>query len=116
MASDPGARVHVPERTVEDLLHFLLDSPPEVGELRAAALKAEHMIRVTRSQAFLLSRAGSAAAREAEAYASDQYIAAVDRHVSAVQALEAMLAKRRAAETWIEAWRTASATQRAARI
>jgi hypothetical protein len=116
MASDPVARVHIPERTVEELLHFLLDSAPEVGALRAGALKAEHMIRVTRSHAFLLSRASSAAAREAEAYASEQYLGAINAHVDAVQSLEVMLAKRRAAETWIEAWRTASATQRAARI
>jgi len=116
MHSDPSARVRIPEKTVEELLHFLLESPSEVGALRANALRAEHMLKVTRSQAFLLASGGSAAAREAEAYASPQYIAAIDTHVQAVQDHEVMLARRRSAETWIEAWRTASATHRAARI
>lgn len=111
-----GARVNIPEQTVEELLHFLLNSAEQVGALRAGALKAEHMLKVTRSQAFLHATASSAAAREAEAYASQQYLAAVDAHVQAVKDMEVMLARRRAAETWIEAWRTASATQRAARI
>ena len=111
-----GARVNIPEKTVEELLHFLLNSAEQVGALRAGALRADHMLKVTRSQAFLLATASSAAAREAEAYASQQYLKAIDTHVAAVQDLEVMLARRRAAETWIEAWRTASATQRAARI
>lgn len=106
----------VTEEEVEDALDFLHGSAEDIGRARARASKAEHMLKVTRSQALLLSDERSHDRREAEALTSDRYIAAIDELHDAVLQAETLFARRRANEFTIEAWRTMNANQRNARV
>lgn len=106
----------VAEEEAEKALHFLRESCDALGAARGALDEAEQMLKIIRSEAILQSDEKSADKREADALTCAQYRRAVTELKRASTAWTTLYAKRKAAEMWLEAWRTSSATQRAARI
>lgn len=93
---------------------YLVDSAAEIAAARANLTKAENMLRVVKSMAMRISNAKSSAAQETEAYASPQYLTAINELVAATQAYEELRALREAAKMRIEYWRSLNANQRSA--
>jgi hypothetical protein len=106
----------VAEEEAERALFFLKDSCDDLGRARGALDEAELMLKVVLSQAILMSDEKSADKREADARTTRAYLRAIADFKAASQAWTTLYAKRKAAEMWLEAWRTSSATARAARI
>ena len=93
---------------------YLIESAAEIAAARAQLTKAENMLRVVKAMAMRMSNAKSVAAQETEAYASPQYLQAINDLTAATQAYEELRAKREAAKMRIEYWRSLNANQRGA--
>lgn len=93
---------------------YLIESAAEIASARAQLTKSENMLRVVKSMAMRMSNQKSVAAQETEAYASPQYLQAVNDLTAATQAYEELRAKREAAKMRIEYWRSLNANQRSA--
>lgn len=93
---------------------YLIESAAEIAAARADLTKAENMLRVVKAMAMRMSNAKSVAAQETEAYASPQYLQAINDLTAATQAYEELRAKREAAKMRIEFWRSMNANQRTA--
>lgn len=106
----------VSDADVEKALDWLRDNAPAIGEAKREAVRAEHMLKHTKAMAMKLAGETSAAAQEREAFASEQYVAAIDRTANAAGKYEEMKALREAAALKIETWRSASANYRAMKI
>lgn len=95
-------------------VQYLIDSAAEYGAARADAQRCDDMLRVVKALIMAQSNERSAAAQEREAYAHENYIAAVGEKFEAVKTAETLRARREAAIQTIEAWRSLNANQRAA--
>ncbi|TNE55181.1 MAG: hypothetical protein EP341_05365 [Sphingomonadales bacterium] len=93
---------------------YLIDSAAEIAAAKADLVRAENMLRVTKSLAMKHSGQNSAAAQEREAYASKQYQDAVNEIAEVAGAYEKLRALREAAKMQIEFWRSLNANQRSA--
>lgn len=93
---------------------YLIDSAAEIAAAKADLTRAENMLRVTKALAMKHSGANSAAAQEREAYASEQYQAAVEELAGVAGDYEKLRALREAAKMQIEFWRSLNANQRSA--
>jgi hypothetical protein len=106
----------VTDEEVGKALDFLRDSAREIGEAKARSVKADKMLGHIEA---LLSRASdekSAAAREAEAKASSEYLDAINEAAFSAGELAKLYALRDAAAAKIEAWRTEQSNFRAMKI
>jgi beta-phosphoglucomutase-like phosphatase (HAD superfamily) len=106
----------VSEADVERALDFLRDNARDIGEAKAAAVKAEHMLRHIKAVAMKISGEPSVSAQEREAYASDQYMKAIENAAEAAGVYEQMKALREAAAMKIESWRTQSSNYRSMKL
>jgi hypothetical protein len=104
----------IDQDAAEKASQYLVDSAFKYGEARARMFKADKMLNHVRSIAFVHSDATTAAAREAEAYASPEYLAAIEELRAATEEAEKLKAAREAAEIRVDLWRTISARQRGA--
>ena len=95
-------------------VEYLIDSAAEYGASRADAERASDMLRVTKALIMAQSTEKSIGAKEAEAYAHDRYLEAVNTRFEAVKCAETIRARREAAIQTIEAWRSMNANQRSA--
>ena len=93
---------------------YLIDSAAEVAAAKGDLVKCENMLRVTKALAMRHSNEKSAAAQEREAYASPQYVHAVEQLAVAATDYEKLRALREAAKMQIEYWRSLNANQRSA--
>ena len=93
---------------------YLIDSAADIAGAKVDLVKAENMLRVVKSIAMKHSGEKSAAAQEREAYASDQYLSAVNMLALAAGEYEKLRALREAAKQQIEFWRSLNANQRSA--
>lgn len=93
---------------------YLIESAAEIAAASADMVRAENMLRVVKAMAMKTSGEKSVAAQEVAAYASPQYLQAVNDLVAATQAYEELRAKRDAARARIEYWRSYNANQRSA--
>jgi hypothetical protein len=106
----------VTEAELEKALDFLRDNAREIGEAKAETVRASHMLKVTKALMMKLHNEMSAAKAEVEAYASSDYLAALERDAVAAGEYEKLRALREAAALKIEAWRTESSNYRAMKI
>lgn len=106
----------VTETELEKALDFLRDNAREIGEAKAEAVRASHMLKVTKALAMKAHNEMSAAKAEVEAYASDAYLAALERDADAAGEYEKLRALREAAALKIEAWRSEQANYRSMRV
>lgn len=95
-------------------VEFLIDSAAEYGAAKADAVFASNSLRRIKAMAMRASDAGSVAMKEAEAYASEAYLDALQAEFEAVKDYETLRAKREAAVQRIDYWRAINANQRAA--
>ena len=94
--------------------NFLIETAEAVGAAKAEAVRATAMLRHIKALAMKASGESAVSAQEREAYASDEYLAAITAEFEAVKAFESLKARREAAQATIETWRSANANQRAA--
>lgn len=106
----------VSDADVEKALDWLRDSADEIGNAKREAVKTEHMIRHVKALAMKLHMELPVSAQEREAYASDQYLMAIERAADAAGEFERLKSLRGAAELKIEAWRSMGANYRAMKL
>lgn len=104
----------VSDSMVESALLYLSQNTQASAKAKADRVMAEHMRRVVRAQMVMESTQTTAGLREADAESSVAYRNAILAEREAVEADEYHRAARSKAEAIIEAWRTESATIRAA--
>ena len=101
----------IKEQSIEKAVDWLRDTANAYGTMRGHVQYAEANLR--RVKALEMSgKVGGVGEREAAAYASDAYLAAMVEYRNAVAECETMRALREAAQMRIEVWRSQSATQR----
>lgn len=102
------------QEEAEKATQFLVDSAYKHGEALANAKLATNKLRHVKALAMKASGEKSAAAQEREAYASDQYIAALEKEFVCTLEAEKSKAAREAAVVKVDMWRSISARQRGA--
>jgi hypothetical protein len=99
------------EDRVEAAVEYLRDSAKQYGQARGRALYTEANLRRIKALE-MVSRAGGVGEREAAAYASEPYKAAMDDMEDAAAESETIRALREAAQYTIEVWRSQNSTRR----
>ena len=108
--------MHIADERVEKALDYLRASVDSAAKARAERIYLAEWLKSLRAQQMQLAPPGTVADREAWALSSDEYIAALQGFKAAVEIDESCRFKREAASALIEAWRSASANERASRI
>jgi hypothetical protein len=105
----------ISETRVEEAVEFLRDSAMDFGRARGHQIYAEKSLSRVKSLQ-MVGRPGSAADREASAYASAEYLDALEGLQNAVADCETLRAQRDAAEMLIEVWRSQFSASRRGNI
>jgi hypothetical protein len=92
----------VSDAEVDAALDWLRDNAANIGRAKREAVKAEHMLKHTKAIAMSLHGGLPVSAQEREAYASPQYLEAIDKAASAAGVFEEMKSLREAAALKIE--------------
>jgi hypothetical protein len=95
-------------------LRYLSENTAASAKAKADRVMAEHLRKRTRAQVIMSSTQTTAGMREAEAEASNAYLAACEDERNAIEADEYHRAARAKAEAIISAWQTENANIRAA--
>jgi len=106
----------VTNQDLQKALDFLRDSASDLGNAKARAVKAGHMIKHIEALEFKASEASSNDKRQADARTSDAYLDAINEDAYAAGELAKMQALREAAAMKIESWRSEQANFRAMKI
>jgi hypothetical protein len=106
----------VTDAEVDAALDWLRDNAKTIGQAKREAVKADHMLKHTKALAMKQHATLPVTAQEREAYASEQYAAAIDRTANAAGVFEEMKSMREAAALKIEVYRSASANYRAMKL
>jgi rhamnose utilization protein RhaD (predicted bifunctional aldolase and dehydrogenase) len=106
----------ISEEQVHSAVEYLRASAHDIGAAKGRAIKADKMLSHVEALSIKFSEASSAAAKQAEARASDKYLAAIDEMANAAAELEKFKSLREAAVMLIETWRSEQATHRATRF
>jgi len=106
----------VTNEDISKALDWLRDSAMALGQAKARAIKADHMIKYIEALKFKASDASSNDARRADARTSEEYIDAINEDAFASGELAKMQALREAAALKIEAWRSEQANFRSMKI
>lgn len=109
-------RMIVSDDEVERALDWLRDSAQEIGNAKANAVRAGHMIKHVKALVMRVHDGKPASHQEREALASPEYLQAIEEDAMAAGELMKLQALREAAALKIEAWRSSSANFRAMRI
>lgn len=96
----------------DSALAFLRDSAKALGDAKARAIRAGHMVKYTEALMFKASAETSDGKRQADARSSDKYLEAVTEDALAAGELAKLYGLREAAAMKCEAWRTEQATLR----
>jgi hypothetical protein len=95
----------IKEERVEKAVEFMRDTSKPYGSARGHVAFCEGNLRRVKALQ-MVGRPGSAADREATAYASSEYLTALEGLQNAVAESETLRAQRDAAEMTIEVWRS----------
>lgn len=106
----------VTDEQVEAALDWLRDNAKAIGQAKRDSVKAEHMLKHTKAIAMKLHGELPVSAQEREAYASAQYVNAIDEAAAAAGVFEEMRSMREAAALKIEVYRSSSANYRAMKL
>lgn len=106
----------VSDADVEKALDWLRDSANDIGEAKRRTVKADHMLKHVRALAMKQHPGLPVSAQEREAFASDQYMAALDEASATAGEFEKLKSLREAAALKIEVWRSMGANFRAMKI
>lgn len=100
------------QEVVDSAFEWLTGESDAIANARAQVLRTEFKAKKVMARLFLHAQ-GSVESRKAQALDSDEYETAMENYFEAVKEWERMDDQRDRARTIIEAWRTASATERA---
>lgn len=114
--TDFTANGPITQQRCEAATEWMVHNAVNIGEAKANRERCENMLRVVKSLAMKASDEKSAAAQEREAYASEQYMAALNNLFDATKAHETLLSTRMAAQAVIEVWRSINTSLRGARV
>jgi hypothetical protein len=103
----------IDESRAEKAVDYLRDTAKEYGQQCGRKAYAVSNLRRVKALQMLEAPPGSVADREAHAYASDAYKAAMEAEQNAVADQETTRAMRDAAEFTFELWRSQNSTRRA---
>jgi len=103
----------IPDQDVERAIEFLLGKARERGRCKGALVRAGHMRKHRKALMMKQFNELPVSAQEREAYASDEYVAALTEEAEAAAAYEHILALCEAAALKVEIWRSQSANSRA---
>jgi hypothetical protein len=103
------------EERVEKAVEFLRDTAEIYGRARGFVAFCEGNLRRVKALA-MTGKAGSLGDREAAAYSSQEYFAAMEAHQNAVAESETIRAKREAASMTIEVWRSQNSSRKAGMV
>jgi len=106
----------ISDKQVEDALDYLRDSAKPAAVARAQARTLEKYVGVVEAQQKARAAGRSNAAAQDEARASPEYKEALQAWEEAVRKDGEFMMLREAAAARIEAWRTMSSNERAARV
>ncbi len=106
----------VPDNELQMALDFLRDNAKALGEAKARAVKADHMVRHVEALMAKASPATSNDAKRFDARTTDEYLDAINEDAFAAGELAKLQALRQAAELKIESWRSEQANYRAMKI
>lgn len=106
----------VTEAEVEKALDWLRDNASEIGQAKADAVRTERMTKHVKALVMKMHNGLPVSAQEREAYASDEYLKALEAEARAAGEYEKLKGLREAAAMKIEAWRTASSNYRSMKI
>jgi len=101
---------------LQKALDFLRDSAVDIGNAKARAVRAGHMIKHVEALSFKASDATSNDKRQADARTSEAYLEAITEDALAAGELAKLQALREAAAMRIEAWRSEQANYRSLKI
>lgn len=104
----------ITDEAAEKALRYLASTDEQLGELVGLVKGLEHRMKTEKAIAFLQSGQKSVAAKEAEALASDNYLAMLQTYEEAVTDMETVKAKRKTRELGIEVWRSQNSNRRQA--
>ena len=106
----------VSDEAVEKALDWLRDNAEVIAEAKFNNVKAEHMLKHVKALAMAQNKDLPVGAQEREAYASEQYAAAIEVAAKAAGEFERIRALKEAAALKIEVWRTMSSNYRAMKL
>ena len=106
----------VTDEELEKALSWLRDNAQDMGAAKAETVRAGHMLKHTKAIEMKRHNEKPASHQEREAYASEAYLAALERDAIAAGEYEKMRSLREAAALKIETWRTEAANYRAMKI
>jgi hypothetical protein len=101
----------IPEDDIELAVDYLRDTAKQFGQARGHVAYCENNLRRVKALQ-MVSRAGGVGEREAAAYASEEYHAAMEAHENAVAECETIRAYREAAVNKIDVWRTQTSARK----
>lgn len=104
------------DEDVGKALDWLRDNAADIGQAKARAVKAEHMLKHVEALMFKASDEKSADARKCDARTTSQYVDALNEDAFAAGELARLYSLREAASMKIEAWRTEQSNFRAMKI
>lgn len=91
---------------------YLVDSAFPYGDAQARKTKAEAMLRHVKALVMKSCGESTVSAQEREAYASAEYLAAIETLFEETKEAERIKASREAARIKVDFWRTAEASNR----
>jgi hypothetical protein len=101
---------------LEKALDFLRDNAMDIGDAKAEAVKAGHMVKHVKALMMKRYNELPVSAQEREALASAEYVAACEADAIAAGEYEKMRSLREAAALKIESWRTEQANYRSMKL
>ena len=101
----------IDEDKVEGANQYLRDSAKQYGQARGRQRYCESNLRRVKSLQ-MIGRPGSLGEREAQAYASPEYLQAMQDEENATAEVETIYALRDAARLLIETWRTQTSAKK----
>ena len=104
----------ITEKEIQRCFDFLRDSAPAIAEARHNKVRLEEMRKVIWSELRLLFSEGTAADKDALAYAHPKYARHIEEMAKAARDFQLLYAQREAAISKISAWQTHSANERGA--
>jgi len=99
------------EKDISNALVYLAETDEQYAREIARVKALEHEVKTVKALAFL-DADGTMATKEAEAYASRNYIAWTEKYENAVADMHIRSAKRKRAELTIDVWRSLNANRR----
>lgn len=102
----------ITEQQCEKALVFLRDTAAKYGQLRGYLAFAQSNLRRVKSLQMLEIKEGSVAEKEAKAYASEDYLKAIQDEQNATAEYETLRARREAAVFCIEVWRSINSARK----